>query len=192
MHPFGIVGSIKLAVYPPVFIRDVFVQPSVDDDRLLVAVWVANRSDRPRSVSLRSSLRAWNADRAWTYPALPEVAAEIPPGEVKKLAVGPVRWGLGRDSYWWPNIPFREDYLAVLHHLDLRLLEGGKPLNELTTRFGFCQHGEGPSYYTVNGVRYTGIADSPWYGCTTSWYDPYSSAPAFLPPTGPKTGCPET
>jgi hypothetical protein len=192
MHAYGIVKFIKLVVYPPVFIRDYFIQPSVEKDQLEVHVWVANRSDRPRSLTLEWGLRPWNSDKTWSYPTLPEVTAEIPPGEVKKLVLAPVRWGLGRDSYWWPNIPFREDYTAVLHHLDLRLLEGKTLLNELTKRFGFCEHREGPFYYTVNGVRVNGISDSPWEGCTMSCYDAYSAAPAFLPPTGPKTGCPET
>ena len=62
---------------------------------------------------------------------------------------------------------------------------------QIQNRFGFVEHAEGPFYYTVNGVRVTGISDGTPEG-GISYYDSYGRAAAFLPPTGPATGCPET
>ena len=99
-------------------------------------------------------------------------------------------WTLGPESYWWPNIPFREDYQATLHWLNLSLEEAGKPLHQLRQRFGFVEHKEGPFYYTVNRVRYTGFGDSNAYG-QIGEYDCWTETPCFQPPHGEVKGCPE-
>jgi len=102
-----------------------------------------------------------------------------------------VGWNLGTGSYWWPNIPFREDYEAELHWLKLSLLEDGQLLHRRQQRFGFVEYGEGPYYYTVNGVRFTSFGDSNSYG-QVGEYDCWSQTPCFLPPDGTFKGCPET
>ena len=58
-----------------------------------------------------------------------------------------------------------------------------------TQRFGFVECGEGPGYFTVNGVRINMISDGtpePAIG----EYDCYSASPAFLPTTGFHPGLP--
>ena len=42
----------------------------------------------------------------------------IAAGSKEKATVN-VAWNLGSESYWWPNIPFREDYRATLHRIEL-------------------------------------------------------------------------
>ncbi|MEI8234227.1 MAG: glycoside hydrolase family 2 TIM barrel-domain containing protein, partial [Verrucomicrobiota bacterium] len=52
------------------------------------------------------------------------------------------------------------------------------------------EHQEGPFYYTVNGVRYTGFGDSNAYG-QIGEYDCWTETPCFQPPHGEVKGCPE-
>jgi hypothetical protein len=162
----GITRWIKLAIYPPVFIEQLFIKPSVKTDTLSFDVWIKNHTDSPQTIAVQAGLSPWKRQN-WPYPVLPAVKAELPAQATVKVSVGPIKWGLGEASYWWPNIPFREDYTAQLHYLNVQLLEKGKMLARRTQRFGFVEHAEGPAhpvskspwYYSVNGVRVTGIGD---------------------------------
>lgn len=187
---FGITKYVRLRVYPPVRIRDVFVRPSVSLASLACDVWLENHSGEEQPVKLRARLSSWN-HAGWKYPALPELTATVPAHSQTKVTLGPVNWALGRASYWWPNKPFREDYTPQLHNLEFSLSPRGKPRQQLTRRFGFVEWTEGPYYYQVNGVRLNFISDAT-PEAAMSEYDCYSTSPAFLPPTGPGTGCPET
>jgi len=164
-------------------------------------VWLSNTTDKERKLTLGATLSSWNK-RDWNYPAIPAVEVTVPAKSVVKTTLGPVLSKLGQESYWWPNIPFREDYSTQLHYLNLSLLEAGnsppssasqkymKSWHAISLRFGFVEHAEGPFYYTVNGVRVTGFSDATAEG-QVSFYDAYSS-PAWLPPTKPGTGAPES
>ena len=188
--PYGITKHVKLVVYPAVYIEDLFVKPSVSRDSLTVVVSVCNSTTAEKSLVLSGRISSRD-HAAQQYPAIPDTALVVPAGKAKQVVVGPIKWGLGPKSYWWPNIPFREDYLATLHNLVLDVKEAGQTWQTYTQRFGFCEHSEGPYYYQVNGVRVLQVGD-----VTTEsqigYYDAYATLPAFLPPTGPGTGCPET
>ena len=189
---YGITVSIKLAAYPPVYISDMFVTPSVSEKSLKAWAWVRNSTDKNVTVTLAGKLSSWNEDN-WQYPAIPTATCEIPAGSVKKVMLGPVKWSLGEKSYWWPNIPFREDYQARLHYLDLEMRRGGEAAHKYRRRFGFVQWGQGKYYYTVNGVRVNQYSDST---CESqmSYYDCYSTSAAFgrPDPARKRLGCPET
>ena len=187
---YGITKYVRLALYPEVYVKEVFIQPSVTHDNLQFDVWVCNASPEEKTVSLQAGLASWNKD-AWKYPQMLPVDFKIGPKSVKKITVGPIPWGLGPKSYWWPNIPFDEKYQAKLHLLHLAIKERGNLLAEKTQRFGFCEYAEGPYYYTINGVRVNHVSDATAEAQMSS-YDCYATSPAFLPPTGPKSGCPET
>lgn len=187
---FGITKYVRLAVYPALRIRDVFVRPSVTSQSLTCDVWVSNHSSEPKAVKLGGALSSWNGD-PWQYPAIPETELTIPGDTDRKVTLGPIPWKLGQASYWWPNKPFREDYQARLHNLALTLREGNTILHRKTQRFGFVEWTEGPFYYLVNGVRINFISDGTPESAMSE-YDCYSTSPAFLPPTAPGTGCPET
>ena len=189
---YGITVSIRMAIYPPVYIEDVFVTPSVSEESLKAWAWVHNSTGRKVSVTLGGRLSSWNEDN-WKYPAIPAATCDIPAGSVAKVAIGPVKWSLGAKSYWWPNIPFREDYKARLHYLGLEMRRGDEAAHKYRRRFGFVQWGEGKYYYTVNGVRVNQYSDST---CESqmSHYDCYSTSSAFARPDPAKKrlGCPET
>lgn len=187
---YGLTGHVRLAIYPPLHIADLFVRPSVGRDQLEVRVWTRNAAAQDKRVTLRASLAAWQGG-TWKYPDFPAVETVVPAGAVKESTLGPVKWGLGPESYWWPNIPFRDDYRATLHWLCLTVSVDGKLSHERRERFGFVEHVEGPYYYTVNGVRYTSFGDSNSYG-QVGEYDCWTETPCFQPPHGQFKGCPET
>ena len=189
-YAYGLTGYVRLAFYPAVHVAGVFVRPSVRGKSLAYDVWMANGSDSEREVVLKGALSAWDK-RDWPYPALPARPVRLKPGQVQKVTIEGVAWTLGPQSYWWPNIPFREDYAATLHWLKLTLEEQGRPLHQLLLRFGFVEYQEGPFYYTVNGVRFTSFSDSNAYG-QIGEYDCYTETPCFQPPHGEFKGCPET
>ncbi len=186
---YGIVRSIRLVVLPAVHVESTLVHTSVAKREFACDVWIRNVTDSARVIQVGAALSSWNR-RAFNYPVVPSASVSVPAKGLAKVTLGPVAWTLGPESYWWPNIPFREDYLAQLHFLNVSLTEGNALRQQYPQRFGFVEHAEGPFYYTVNGVRVTGMSDATPEG-GMSHYDAYATA-AFLPPTGPGTGCPET
>ena len=189
-YAYGLTGHVRLAIYPAVYISDVFVRTSVENRALAYDVWVTNGSQRSRTMSVNGALAPWRG-KVPDYPDLPPRAITVKAGETRKVTVQGVGWNLGAASYWWPNIQFHEDYAATLHWLNLSLEEDGKVVHRRRQRFGFVEYREGPYYYTVNGVRFTSISDSNSYG-QVGEYDCWSQTPCFLPPDGTYKGCPET
>lgn len=187
---YGITKYVKLTVYPPQYLKDIFVRPSVTNNNLYFDLWVENHAATSKSLTVQGNFSSWNGD-AWSYPAISDTNFNVPAHTTQKVTVGPVTWGLGSGSYWWPNIPFRETYTAKLHNLNLTLKEGANVLETRTQRFGFSEYTEGPNYYKINGIRVNHISDGTPESAM-SYYDCYSTAPAFLPPSGPNTGAPET
>ena len=191
---YGIIRHIKIKVLPPIHVDEIFVKPSVSNDTLTVVVSVRNSLSAEKSLVLSGRFSP-RISGSWQYPPIPDTSLTIPAGKSMEVVIGPIKWGLGPKSYWWPNIPFREDYAATLHNLVLDIKEPGWLLSKkhqtYTQRFGFCEHSEGPYYYMVNGVRVFQVGDVTTESQIGN-YDSYATVPAFLPPTGPKTGCPET
>ncbi len=187
---YGITKYARIAVYPQVYIQDIFVRSSVRDKSLTYDVWVDNHSKGAKTLVLDSKLTSWNKDN-WQYPQIEPIQISIGGNEVKKITAGPVAWQLGPESYWWPNKPFKEDYGAKLHNLNVTVKDGNTTKHTKTQRFGFVEWGEKRNYYTVNGVRINQISDGTPEPAMSE-YDCYSVSPAFLPPTGAGTGCPET
>ncbi len=156
---YGIVKYVRLVSLPLQYVKDVVVRTSVMHDTLGFDVTLANAGDQPAKLELSATLSSWNRS-PWKYPDIPSRIVTVPVHGETNVDVEGIRWGLGPKSYWWPNIPFRENYLAQLHLLHLALEKDGKTVAEKTQRFGFVEHAEGPYYYTVNGVRYTGMSDA--------------------------------
>lgn len=174
---YGIVKYIRLTSLPLQYVRDVAVRTSVKNDTLSFEVTLANAGDKPVEVELSSALSSWKKS-AWKYPTIPARTVTIPGKGEAKVVIADIHWGLGPQSWWWPNIPFREDYQAQLHLLHWALKEDGKEVAEKTQRFGFVEHAEGPYYYTVNGVRVNNFSD----GTTEtqlSEFDAYAELPAY-------------
>lgn len=189
-NSLGISRYVKLATYPQVYIKDVFVRPSVTNKNMYYDVWIDNHSSNSQNISLKSKLAPWNKDDSWPYPEITDTDITIPANSIHKVTIGPIPWELGTESYWWPNIPFSETYQAKLHYLNLTVKQGAATLHTKSQRFGFRECTEGPYYYLINGVRVNHISDGTTE--TQVWNDMYSRVAGWLPPTGPNTGCPET
>lgn len=189
-YPFGIARKVELHVYPRVYIEDVFVKPSVSLASLSYDVWIANSTEKEECVSLSSRLTSWK-NKHFAYPHIADTVFNIPAQSTVCVQIKDIPWQLGKDSYWWPNVPFDENYEATLHYLNLELSVNGNKQYELSQRFGFVEHAEGPFYYTVNGVRVNLPSDASavTQGCV---YDGYAEAEAFRYSETPDQGCQET
>jgi len=188
---YGIAKYVNLQIYNQVYIKEIFVRPAVNEQNpgssnLYYDIWIDNRTAEKKEITLFSSLTCWdkNPDK-WKYPAVPDNKTSIPARSVVKITIGPVEWKLGPESFWWPNIPFTESYIAQLHNLNVSIKEKNAILDSKKQRFGFCTYTEGSYYYKINGKRFMSIGDgTPESGM--SFYDCYTTSEAWT------TGCAET
>jgi hypothetical protein len=198
--PQGIFRSALLHVYPDVYISDAFVRTSVTDDTLTYDVSITNTGTTSQDVTLSGSLSSWNCD-AFTYPAIPDTTVTAAPGTTTTKTVGPIKWGLGTTSYWWPNVPYQSDYTARLHNLNLQLSRGGKAIQSKVVRFGFRQSERKRAdtshvYYYLNGIRVNYRGDN-LQGANydsidnNGKSDAYDMLPGFMPPTAQNPGWPQ-
>ena len=172
----GITKYVKLVITEPVRISDWHIVPSVKNNSFDLDVWVENTSDSAKKVKLDFELTSWN-NSAFKYPKLPSKQIRIPANTNTIVSFENVKWLEGPESYWWPNIPFDQEYRAQLNILSIRFIADGQDSQIWSNRFGFVEYTEGPYYYEVNGVRVTGFGD----GTSESHfnvYDAYSS-PTF-------------
>lgn len=189
----GLFRSAFLRLYPTTFIADAHVKTSVSSRTLTYDIWVANASEKDQSVTLGGVLSSWNGSD-WSYPSIPEQTVTLKAGETVKTTVGPLEWNPGPQSYWQPNLPYRPDYHAQLHTLNLTLRKAGENSSSYTipVRFGFREMRQAGPYYELNGVRINFRGDN----LQVANYDridhngkgdAIDTLPGFLPPS---TICP--
>jgi hypothetical protein len=191
----GIFRAANIRVVPQVFIADVFVRPSVADDTITIDVSVGNSGTAAATASLSTSLASWNCD-PWTYPALPDQQVMVPAGGRMTATIGPVKWGLGPSSYWWPNVPYEARRQSKLHYAIVSLNANGVT-HSLPARFGFREMRQVASHYELNGVwvnlRGDNLQganyDSIRIGAGPS--DAYDRWAGFLPPSPDNAGWPQ-
>ena len=200
----GIFRSAELRLYPQLYIADAFVRPSISTNSLSYDVWVTNATTATQNATISSNLSSWNGD-AWTYPQIPDTAVTVNPGQTQKVTIGPVYWGLGPTSYWWPNVPYQSGYTAELHNLNLSLKDGnGTTADTETYRFGFREVTQQGVNYYLNGIpvnfRGENLAGSdfdsvvvhlPGDAPITYAGDAYDRYPGFLPPSQGNPGWPQ-
>ena len=148
----GMPRGIELQIEPAIYLDDVVIRPSVTEHNLQTTVVVVNTTASQQQISLKSSLDSPQNIKNWHYPALPDQPVTLAPHSETSVDLKPVKWTLDPSSYWWPNIPFREDYGAVLHQLNVTIESGEKSIDSITRRFGFAEYGEDGSHYTINGI----------------------------------------
>src|SRR5450432_568833 len=195
----GIFRSALVRVYPDVYLGDVFVKTSVTDDTLTYEASITNTGTASQQVTLSGSLSSWNCD-ALTYPPISDTMVTAAPGTTT-TTIGPIKWGLGTTSYWWPNVPYQAYYKARLHNLNLQLSRGGTAIQSKIVRFGFRQSERRRAdashiYYYLNGVRVNYRGDN-LQGADYDSIDnggkgdAYDTLPGFLPPTAQNPGFPQ-
>jgi hypothetical protein len=196
----GIFRSAVVHAYPDVYVSDVFVRTSVTEDTLTYDVSVTNTGSASQSVTLSGALESWNC-ASFVYPTIPNTTITVPAGSTTTTTIGPLKWGLGTTSYWWPNVPYQAGYQAQLHNLNVQLIRSGKAIHNRAVRFGFRQTDRlradaSHIYYYLNGIRvnYRGDNlqgadyDSINYGGKG---DAYDTLPGFLPPSAQSPGWPQ-
>lgn len=108
-NAFGITKFVRAAEYPVLAITDTVVHTSVTRQELTFELTVANHGTEPLSVDVSGSIAPWGAtSNASACPPVPPTTVHVSARTTSSVAVGPIRWDLGNDSYWWPNKPFRE------------------------------------------------------------------------------------
>ena len=191
----GIFRDAYIRVYPLVTISDVFIKTSVEKKQLMCEVQVTNASGRDRTVTLGGSLKSFVGD-ATRYPEIPEMVVTVKSFETAAITLGPIGWVAGQESYWWPNVPYREGYRAKLHILSLGLKENGEVLHTSDTRFGFRELKQAGPYFELNGKRinFRGdnlqVANYDRVDCGGRG-DAIDTLPGFLPPSEGNPGWPK-
>ncbi len=188
----GIYRSAIVRAVPQLYASDVFVKPDVTHDSLSVDVTVTNGGVATASATVSASLQSWNCD-TWTYPTLPPMQVSVPAGQSVTVTLGPVAWGLGPTSYWWPNIPYESGYRAKLHYAVVSVAGAtGTPPHTRAIRFGFRDIHQVGTHYELSGVRVNFRGDSLQganYDSIKS--DAYDLVPGFLPPSASNPGWPQ-
>jgi hypothetical protein len=198
--PQGIFRSAALRVVPALHVSDAFVRTDVAADKISVDVWVKNDGSATANGTVAVALSSWTCD-ALSYPTLPPVPVSVPRGTIVKATIGPVTWGLGPSSYWWPNVPYTQGYRAKLHNARVTVTPdaaggGGAALHAIPIRFGFRQSRQVGAHYELNGVRvnFRGDnlqgADYDSVKTAKDVSDAYDLLPGFLPPTVSNPGWP--
>jgi len=193
--PQGIFRSAQLRVYPQIYIADAYIRSSVAANSLTYDVWVTNASTSTQTLTLSSALTPWNNGETWAYPPITDAAFTVAAGATQRVTIGPVSWGLGPSSYWWPNVPYQSGYTAQLHDLNLTLSDNGATEDSEAYRFGFREIVQQGRYYDLNGVRVNlrgddlqgadfGSIDNNGQG------DAFDTLPGFLPPSNSHPGWP--
>ena len=196
--PQGIFRSAALRTLPLLHVSDVFVRPDQAGDTLSVDVWITNSGGAGSGTAsgrVSVQLASWNC-APWSYPTLPPADVSAGPGETVQVTLGPVAWGLGRDSYWWPNVPYRAGYRAQLHTALVSLTADAGTIHTRPVRFGFRDIRQVGTHYQLNGVRVNFRGDS-LQGANydsiitaKSVSDAYDLLPGFLPPGDGNAGWP--
>jgi len=183
----GILRGVALEILPRVRIGDVWIRTRRTPDILLAQVTVTNTGDRAVTAVIESELQSWNQSK-FGYSRIPDTRVELAPGEGRTVELGPIAWNLGAASYWWPNVPYRPDYLAQLHILKVALKENGRIVHESRQRFGFREFLARGNHYELNGIRCNLRGDNQQEANFGT--DGYGIKAGFGPPTAGNLGWP--
>jgi hypothetical protein len=187
----GIPRGVSLIISSPVHVVDSFVKTSVTDETIGYELWIDNHTPVPHRVVIHTTFSPWNKGDSWNYPDVPDQVVALPASSETKVNQGPTKWTAGTASYWWPNIPFREGYQARLHNIRFNIVENNSVLDQSTRRFGFVEHGEGPTFYTINKVRIFQFQDGTQeHAWSPNHHDGFQTSYAQLP--GWSSGAAET
>ncbi|MDO8685358.1 MAG: glycoside hydrolase family 2 TIM barrel-domain containing protein, partial [Clostridiales bacterium] len=191
----GIFRDAYLRIYPEIYISDTFIKTYVSENKLKCDVWISDSTDSDRTITISGEFFSWNGDK-WNYPDIPGTEFTVKAGQTGKLTLGDVEWTPGPESYWWPNVPYSEEYRTKLHILRLILKEGNRIIHTKDTRFGFREIKQAGKYYELNGVRVNFRGDN----LQVANYDridhdgrgdAIDTLPGFLPPSDGNPGWPK-
>ncbi len=141
---YGIWGDVTLVAVPQVYVKDLFIKPSVRHGELVVDYAVANES----AVAVNVELRGIVEDQGRDLLSFPAMAIHIPAGETATKTLR-LPW---TDAHYWSH----ED--PYLYHLRSELSTG----DVARTRFGFREYWIEGHRYVLNGSKINLLASSWW------------------------------
>jgi hypothetical protein len=193
--PQGIFRSAVVRTLPALHVSDTFVRTDVANDALSVDVWISNSGTSDATGTVSAVLSSFTCEEL-AYPTLANQTVAVPAGGTVQVTLGPVRWDLGPQSFWWPNIPYTPGYRAKLHYVSVTVA-GNDAKHTVPFRFGFRQIRQVAANYELNGVRVNFRGDN-LQGAdydsiettATGTSDAYDLFPGFLPPSPGNRGWP--
>lgn len=190
----GILRGVHLRLYPLIHIEDVFVRTFVAEENFEADIWVRNASLEDINIDLNYGFKS-TSDKSFNYPQPSSSKFRIKARTVEKITINGIRWELGKSSFWWPNLPYKKDYRAVLHLFEVELLCEGNTCDTSYVRFGFREFGYIGQYYYLNGVKIRlrghNQTEADFNGGTNNCNDAYGTWPGFQPPSENNGGWPK-
>lgn len=144
---YGIWDDVTLRAYPTVYVKDLFIKPSVRRGELVVEYIVANESGRETEVDLGAVVE----DQSKDVLTLPSAKVRVAAGGTAAVTV----------KQPWPKAPLWSHVDPHLLHLRTSLSTGDR----LRTRFGFREFWTEGHKFFLNGSRVNLLA--------TSWWPPH-------------------
>ena len=148
----GIIRGARMLILPAVHLSEPYIVTSVATGTINPYVKVNNIGDRPLAGVIRARLSSADG-RKFDYPKMMEIPFTINENDSRRFDLTGTVWGLGRESFWWPNVPYQKGYRAVLHNLELEVVVDGKVQHTITQRFGFREFTWKGNHYFLNGVQ---------------------------------------
>ena len=155
-------------------VTDVWVKPHIGNEMIEVIVeidYFPEEEGQTREIVKDGIFSPFNSNDEFEYTVPDSERVLLKKGQ--NLIRNWYSWEKpGKESWWWPNRPFREDYTPTLHWYNLTFNNDF----QVSTRFGFVEHSENSdeSCYLINGRRFNYIGDgTPEPG--NSEYDAYTN-----------------
>ena len=148
---FGIWDDVTLRAHPAVYVKDLFIKPSVRRGELVVDYTVANESGADVEVELGTLVE----DGPNEALRLPPVRVAVKAGATAEVTVRQA-WP---DAHLWSHVD------PYLYHLRTELSSG----DVSRTRFGFREFWVEGRHYYLNGTKINLLA--------TSWWPPHGPMP---------------
>lgn len=137
----GIVGDVWLRAYGKTYIQDVFIQPSVENKKLVVDYTINNTESTPKTFDVFTQVSKQGDSKIAHHASLEKVILQ--PGETKTVRLQST-WE--NPDLWWPDRP-------ELYILTSQLKVEGKMIDEEKRRFGFREIKIFRDQFQLNGVR---------------------------------------
>ena len=148
---YGIWDDVTLRANPEVYVKDLFIKPSVRRGELVVDYRLANESASDVTVKLRAAVEDGDED----VLDLPSTEVNLPAGESVDVTV----------RQPWPGPRLWSHVDPYLYHLRSELSTG----DVRRTRFGFREFWVEGHHFYLNGTRINLLA--------TSWWPPHEPMP---------------
>lgn len=146
----GITEPASLVIAGPVYTTDVFVQPQVAKQELLLDLTVHNPTGASAAIEVRNRVVPWNGGKGGEVAlTLPAATMQLVPGATQSVSVQ-APWTDA--TLWWPDAPY-------LYWVETELVQDGRVVDLKRTRFGFREWDWSSDEFRLNGIVWPLWAD---------------------------------